>query len=264
MPPPPGQPPATKHVTTNGALSADGNAVGDLQGRQGVASPCGACPIRSLSVCSVLDNNEINRLADIVQTIRFAQGASIFDEGENATAFFNVTSGTVKLYKLMSDGRRQITGFLFAGDFLGLAVDDCYAYTAEAVSEAYVCRFPRSKLETLMEDFPHFQRRLFSMASNELAVAQDQMLLLGRKSAKEKIASFLLSLSKRAVKRGQPATPIPLPMGRADIADFLGLTTETVSRTFTQLKSSGFIRLSEGNRVNLADRDALEDMAEGT
>lgn len=227
------------------------------------ASPCDSCPVRSLSVCSALDNYEIGRLAEIVHTMRFAPGMPIFDEGESAAALYNVTSGTVKLYKHLPDGRRQITGFLFAGDFLGLAVKETYSYSAEAVSETYVCRFPRQKLESVVRDFPHFQQRLYSIASNELAVAQDQMLLLGRKAAKEKIASFLLTLSARAVRRGQPATPVALQMGRSDIADYLGLTTETVSRSFTQLKSAGVIRLMEGNKVDLAERDRLQEIAEG-
>jgi len=107
------------------------------------------------------------------------------------------------------------------------------------------------------------QRRLFSMASNELAAAQDQMLLLGRKTAKEKICSFLIMLSQRAARRGHKENPVYVPMSRADIADYLGLTTETVSRTFTQLKTAGTISLQEGNKVLIADLDAIYDMAEG-
>ena len=101
------------------------------------------------------------------------------------------------------------------------------------------------------------------MASNELEAAQDQMLLLGRKTAKEKVASFLLSLSRRLDRRGQKDNPVPIPMSRSDIADYLGLTTETVSRTFTALKSKQVIRLLEGNKVDLVDRDVLLDLAEG-
>jgi CRP/FNR family transcriptional regulator len=101
------------------------------------------------------------------------------------------------------------------------------------------------------------------MASNELAAAQDQMLMLGRKSAREKICSFLLMLSQRAVRRGFKENPVTVPMSRADIADYLGLTTETVSRTFTQLKTERVITLLEGGKVRLNDMDALHDLAEG-
>lgn len=226
-------------------------------------NPCGACPVRSLTVCAALDPEELRRLAEILQTIRVDASHTIFAEGESADALYNVTSGTVKLYKLLPDGRRQITGFLMTGDFLGLAVNESYAYTAETVTSSSVCKFPRRKMDALMDEFPKMQRRLFSMASNELAAAQDQMLLLGRKTAKEKICSFLLMLSQRAARRGHKENPVYVPMSRADIADYLGLTTETVSRTFTQLKTAGTISLQEGNKVMIADLDAIYDMAEG-
>ena len=105
--------------------------------------------------------------------------------------------------------------------------------------------------------------RLRGMASHELAAAQEQMLLLGRKTAREKIASFLLMLSRRATQRGQAGDPVSVPMSRNDIGDYLGLTTETVSRTFTQLKRGGSINLLQGGKVALADRARLEDIAEG-
>lgn len=227
-------------------------------------NPCGACTVRSLTVCAALEPEELRRLAEILQTSRVEAGRTVFSEGDAADALYNVTSGTVKLYKLLPDGRRQITGFLVTGDFLGLAVNDSYAYTAETVTNASLCRFPRKKIDALMDEFPKMQRRLFSMASNELAAAQDQMLLLGRKTAKEKICSFLLLLSQRAARRGYKENPVFVPMSRADIADYLGLTTETVSRTFTQLKTSGVISLLEGNKVLIADLDALYDLAEGS
>lgn len=225
--------------------------------------PCGACPVRSLTVCAALEEEELSRLADIVQTIRLDSAEPVFEEGERSEHMFNVTAGTVKLYKLLPDGRRQITGFLFTGDFVGLSVNDRYAYSAETVVSSSLCKFPRRQMDRLMDDFPKLQRRLFSMVSNELAAAQDQMLLLGRKTAKEKIASFLLALSERAVRRGQKDNPVNVPMSRADIADYLGLTTETVSRTFTQLKTSSVVQLMDRSKVMILDRDALQDMAEG-
>lgn len=226
-------------------------------------NPCGACPVRSLTVCAALDPEELRRLAEILQTVRVDASQTLFSEGDTADCLYNVTSGTVKLYKLLPDGRRQITGFLSTGDFIGLAVNESYAYTAETVTGATLCRFSRRKIDALMDEFPKMQRRLFSMAANELAVAQDQMLLLGRKTAKEKICSFLLTLSQRATRRGHKENPVHVPMSRADIADYLGLTTETVSRTFTQLKTGGVISLQEGSKILISDMDALYDMAEG-
>ncbi len=216
-----------------------------------------------MAVCSVLAPDELERLAAILVDTHLETGSAIFTEGDEAVSVFNVTGGSVKLYKLLSDGRRQITGFVFPGDFLGLAVRDRYGYTAEALEPSRLCRFPRAKLERLMLEFPHMKDRLFAMASNELLAAQDQMLLLGRKTAREKIASFLLQLQRGAKRRHQPENPIRLPMGRNDIADFLGLTTETVSRTISALKRAGVIRLREGGNVEVRDQEGLQIMAEG-
>jgi len=226
-------------------------------------SPCQACTVRHLTLCAALGEAELSAMSAIVSSVELTPGDPLFDEGEPAGYLFNVTAGAVKIYKLLPDGRRQMTGFLFPGDFLGLANDRTYAYSAEAVTYTTLCRFPRPKLENLLEMYPKMERRLLGMASHELAVAQEQMLLLGRKTAREKIASFLLMLSDRAVQRGQAENPVAVPMSRNDIGDFLGLTTETVSRTFTQLKQSGAIVLLQGGKIDLSDRPGLEHIAEG-
>ena len=226
-------------------------------------APCGACPVRHLTLCATLEEPELAEMSAIVSSMEIGPGEPLFDEGEPAQHLFNVTTGAVKIYKLLADGRRQMTGFLFAGDFLGLANEETYAYSAEAVTRTVLCRFPRRKLERLLEKYPKMEHRLLGMASHELAVAQEQMLLLGRKTAREKIASFLLMLSRRSVQRGQNADPVAVPMSRNDIGDYLGLTTETVSRTFTQLKQGGSINLLPGGKVEMADRARLEDIAEG-
>lgn len=226
-------------------------------------NPCAACSIRDMSICAVLDGNELARLASIARTLSLKPHQTIVDEAEAAEFLFNITGGAVKLYKLLPDGRRQITGFLFEGDFLGIALNDQYAYTAEAVTDVTLCRFPRTRFEALLDEFPKLEKRLLGVASNELAQAQDQMLLLGRKTAREKVVSFLLSLSRRAERRNADPSPVAIPMSRSDIADYLGLTTETVSRTFTSLKSSGVIRLLPGNLVEFKDPDGLQDLADG-
>ena len=235
----------------------------DLNARTSSGAPCGACPVRGLTFCAPLEERELAEVARIVKHLTIPAGQPLFDEGEPARHVFSVTEGAMKVYKLLPDGRRQVTGFLFSGDFLGLAHNESYAYSAEAMVGTSLCRFGRSELEGLLERFPQMERRLLHMASHELAVAQDQMLLLGRKTAKEKIASFLLMLSRRQELRGQSANPIALPMSRTDIGDYLGLTTETVSRTFTQLKTAGEIALLSGNRVEVADSGGLARLAEG-
>jgi len=229
----------------------------------GGASPCAACQVRHLAVCSALDGDELLLLDDIVKHVDLSPGDALFDEGEPAANVYNLTSGTIKLYKLLPDGRRQVTGFLFSGDFLGLANSENYIYSSESVTDVALCKFSRTDLDALMEKAPQMEKRLLGMARYELAEAQDQILLLGRKTAKERIASFILMLSERAVRRGEIDNPVSVPMSRNDIGDYLGLTTETVSRTLTRLRSSGAIAMESDRKITLIDRDALQDISEG-
>lgn len=143
-------------------------------------------------------------------------------------------------------------------------MNEKYAYSAEPIGNICLCRYPRRKLEALVDEIPSLERRFLGIASNELVQAQDQILLLGRKTAQEKVVSFLLNLSDRAVKRGDVASPITLSMSRADIADYLGLTTETVSRTITHLKRRGCIYLMQGGKVDLVDLEVLRKLADGS
>jgi len=226
-------------------------------------SICENCEVRQLTLCAPLDAGEMQKLCGILHRSDVPAGRTIIEEGDDAQAVFNVTGGAVRLFKLLPDGRRAITGFLFPGDFLGLANRQTYSCSADALGPTSLCRFSRGRLTALFAEIPKLEHRLLEMASNELAAAQDQMVLLGRKTAGEKIASFLLILSERQTARQMDPDPVVLPMSRADIADYLGLTTETVSRTFTQLKTKGLIRLLPQGRVQLSDRDALEDLAAG-
>jgi CRP/FNR family transcriptional regulator len=201
-------------------------------------------------------------LDEIASIATVERDLPLFREGEHAENVFEVTSGTIRVFKLLPDGRRQIIGFVEAGDFLGLSFNDTYLYTAEAVTTAAVRRFPRRRMETLIDENPIVRRRLLAVTANELLTAQEQMVLLGRKTAKEKLCTFLLSLSRKAAKRGLCDTRISMPMGRADIADYLGLTIETVSRTITCLKTAGLIRLLDGHKIELTDLDTIAEMAE--
>jgi len=241
------------------------SAAGPLASRRtrpGMPDPCATCAVRALSVCAALHGDEMEGLAGIVGQSRFDHGATIMMEGDPADHLFNIIQGTVKIYRLLPDGRRQITGFLGGGDFLGMALSETNPYSAEAVGPVTLCRMPRRRFEQLAERFPRLERRLLQNASNELFAAQDQMLLLGRKSAREKLATFLLAMARRAAARGRRDDAISLAMSRADIADYLGLTIETVSRTFSQLCREGSIALHGANQVELVDPDALESAAQ--
>ena len=228
-----------------------------------LVAPCDTCRAREFSACAPLTGEEQTRLASIMRTVNVAPHCPIFDEANRAEYVFNITAGAVKIYKLLGDGRRQITGFLFAGDFLGLIHNEAYAYSAEALVPTKLCRFPRRRLEVLLAEIPHLEQRLLAMASHELAAAQDQMVLLGRKPARERVVSFILMLSDSATRHGRPNDPVFLPMSRSEIADYLGLTTETVSRAFTSLKKQGLIELLDEKRVRLCRMSALQEIAEG-
>jgi len=228
-----------------------------------LASPCDTCQAREFSACASLTSEEQKRLAAIMRTINVDPHRPIFDEADPAEYVYTITVGAVKVYKLLGDGRRQITGFLFAGDFLGLTHNEVYAYSAEALVPARLCRFPRRRLEALLAEIPHLEERLLAMASHELAAAQDQMMLLGRKSARERVVSFILMLFNSATRHGGPGNPVFLAMSRGDIADYLGLTTETVSRTVTLLKKQGLVELLDDRRIRLANMSALREIAEG-
>ncbi|HUB62845.1 MAG TPA: helix-turn-helix domain-containing protein [Methylocella sp.] len=202
-----------------------------------------------------------SHLAAISSLQRKAPGETLFTEGDETNSVYEIVRGMLRLVKLLPDGRRQITGFLSSGHLLGLAPEGVNVYTAEAVTEVTLCRYGRAAFERLIDEVPGFAKRLLTVTSHELRVAQDQMLLLGRKTAMEKVASFLLLIAKQ--QDGDATLEVDLPMTRSDIADYLGLTIETVSRTLTKLKQDGRIALPATTRITICDRDRLEELAAG-
>lgn len=226
-------------------------------------SPCVNCDVRTRAVCAVLNDEELASLARFSRTMTCDAGETLFFEGDETADCFIVKRGALKLYKLMHDGRRQIIGFLFQGDFLGFGPSSEYQYTAEALEPVETCSLRTERMRELVSVYPKLSNRLLNLASLELATAQEQMLLLGRKSAQERVASFLLWLSRRAADRHVTAHLVQVPMSRADMGDYLGLTMETVSRAMTKLKTTGVIGLKPGNRVQIKDMDMLVAIASG-
>lgn len=231
------------------------------------ANPCEACAIRKESVCAALTRSGLGRLSAIVTRVGFAPEQVVFTEGQAVEQVFNVIEGVVRLTRLLPNGRRQVTGFIRPGSFLGLACGASYGHTAEAVTDLVLCRFRRDRLRAFLQEHPEMERRVLAKASGELWAAQSQMLLLGRKTAREKLTSFLLSWA-RSWRRPEPrangsARAVELPMARSDIADHLGLTRETVSRILTSLVLDGTIDIPEPNLVVLRRLDRLEAFAEG-
>lgn len=195
---------------------------------------------------------------------KLAAGQPIFHEGDPVRRVFMLANGSLKIYTLLADGRRQITGFMFPGDFLGISIDDEYAFTAEALVQSELWWFTRDAFDRFVEENPKVERELYRLAAHELAAAQSQMVLLGRKTAAERLASFFLSLLERQeMVVGESQNAFDLPMSRLDIADYLGLTKETVSRMLAHLRNRKLIRLASQDRIEILNRAGLKEMAEG-
>lgn len=185
----------------------------------------------------------------------FSKGEELFAEGDQAESFYEVKSGTVRTYKLLSDGRRLIDAFHFAGDIFGIEAGTEHRFSAEAIADVTVVAFRRSRLAAMAEADPAFGDRVMQATLRSLERAQSHMLLLGRKTAQEKMATFLLDMAERLSDDDEH---FELPMQRTDIADHLGLTIETVSRTLTQFARKGLIHLPASSRsVALCNKAAL-------
>ena len=227
------------------------------------SNACDSCTSHPLGVCSSIDDLDLSRLDAIAEHITLSPGACLIQDGDPARHVFNITSGSVRVYKLLSDGRRQITGFLFAGDIVGLETGETYVFSVEAIEAATACRFEKSDYRALVRDTPALETALLARAYHELAAAQTQMLLLGRKTALERLASFLLDLPDHDPARKTDAGLVHLPMMRLEIADYLGLTIETVSRSLTRLKTAGVIELSSLSQIHIVQPEVLRALAVG-
>lgn len=195
------------------------------------------------------------------------QGQAIFHEFSSMTYVAQMLSGIVKLSKTLSDGRQQIVGLRFASDFLGCPFKEMSPYNAEALTEVHVCSYDRMKFEQGLKSNRIIEHRLFQNTLDELDEARDWMLLLGRKYAVEKIASFLLMVAQRTQNSQEEGKishilSFTLPLTRSEIADFLGLTIETVSRHISALKAKKIISLQANRIVTILDPDRLTALAE--
>lgn len=181
----------------------------------------------------------------------------LFFEGDPAECYFKVVKGAVRSCKLLMDGRRHIGDFFLAGDFIGLDAGETYPFAAETVSATTLVRYARRKVDALIAQEPRIANSLVSIMRDGLSAARERMALLGHMTAMERIASFLLHIADRC-----DSVRIELPMTRTDIGDYLGLTMETVSRAFSQLRNEGIIKQRGVHEVAIADRAALEALAE--
>ncbi|WP_426614701.1 helix-turn-helix domain-containing protein [Bradyrhizobium sp. McL0616] len=221
---------------------------------------CSDCTVRASAVCSSLDAVELKEFEHLGRRAHFAAGEAVFCEEDIATSFYTVSDGVMRLYKLLPDGRRQIVGFALPGDFLGMNISGRHNFSADAIGAVTVCQFAKAPFGRFMAERPHLLRRINELAIRELSQARDHMVLLGRRAADEKLATFLLGWRERLMLLKGPSNTVPLPMSRRDIADYLGLTIETVSRTFTKLERHGAIEIVHGG-ISLRDCARVEALA---
>ncbi|MFE0013224.1 Crp/Fnr family transcriptional regulator [Mesorhizobium sp. NPDC059054] len=230
----------------------------------GIPVLCQACEARHRGVCGALDSDQLVALAKASSKQTIEPGAELVGDMETVDHYSNVLAGVVKLTKTLSDGRQQIVGLQFAPDFLGRPFKTESAVNAEAATNVSLCSFPKAAIERMMKQSPELENRLLRQTLKELDEARDWMLTLGRKTASEKVASFLLLIANHidpTLDEGEEKVTFDLPLTRADIADFLGLTIETVSRQFTKLRADGVISIENNRHVTVARRERLEARA---
>ena len=230
-------------------------------------SSCDLCVVRNRAICSTLDSGEIEALNTIGRTRKLSPGESLIWEGEDSVLVANVVEGVLKLSSNTEDGREQIVGVVYPSDFIGRPFGGQSSHGVTALTDDKVCVFARRDFDAFARDHPALEHKLLERTLGELDRTRRWMLLLGRKSASEKMASFLLEMVERLVGADGCAIQfegiaptqrtLDLPFSRQQIADVLGLTIETVSRQFTRLKNQGIIDLPSRREVVICDFQGL-------
>lgn len=204
---------------------------------------------------------DLDRIGSLQVAVR---GATLAEEGEPADHVFKVVSGALRTVRLLPDGRRSVIDFVLPGDFFGLAENGAYTQSLEVLADVSFIRYPKKQLRDFLNTDPRAGRRFLNLMCEQLSAAQDRLLTLCRKSAVERIASFLLTMAERShAQAGAVSVVVKLPMNRADIADYLGLTIETVSRVLTQLRERNLIEVPTASRVVLRDCERLAAIGDG-
>lgn len=230
-----------------------------------VPRDCGDCQIRHRAVCSRCNADELKQLDQIKYYRTYEAGQTLIWSGDQMDFVGSVVTGIATLTQTMEDGRTQMVGLLLPSDFVGRPGRDTAPYDVVATSDIVMCCFRKKPFEAMMEKTPHIAQRLLQMTLDELDAAREWMLVLGRKKAREKIASLLAIIARRdatlKLASLEGTMEFDLPLTREAMADYLGLTLETVSRQMSALKKDGVISL-EGNRhVTVHDMDRLLEEA---
>ncbi len=230
-----------------------------------VPALCASCEARHKGLCGVLSTEELLRLSRHTTIRKHPARTQLITEEEPVETYANVLSGVVKLTKTLQDGRQQIVGLQFAPDFVGRPFQPESKVGAEAASDVTLCYFPRNAIESMLKEQPELEHRLLRQALGELDEARELMLTLGRKTAEEKLAGFLCMIARHIdptddIDRRNEIT-FDLPLTRADIADFLGLTIETVSRQLTRLRKAGFVHVENNRHFHIPDLHRLQEVS---
>lgn len=230
-----------------------------------VPALCRACEARHRGICGALNANQLLELSKHSTRKAIEPGSQVFSDTDEVVNYSNILNGVVKLTKILADGRQQIVGLQFAPDFLGRPFQSERNIDAEAATGVSLCSFPKSAIDRMIADTPELEHRLLQQTLKELDEAREWMVTLGRKTAAEKVASFLLLIADHAnPESGHTDGPIvfDLPLTRADIADFLGLTIETVSRQLTKLRKDGVIHIEHNRHITVPNIERLQMRSE--
>lgn len=237
-------------------------SLSEERSRAEIANECVLCPVRNLAVCSSLALPELADLDALVQHLHVPDKGTVAHQDEAATAVFSVREGLLRLSRHLRNGRRQIVGFALPGDFIGTTFNDRAGYSIEAIGAVSLCRFERRDFEALVRAKPHLLQRMHEATTHDLQVAHDQVTLIGRRTAEERVAAFLLSMRERWTRVRGASVTVELPMSRTDMADYLGLTIETVSRTISRMARARII-LVVPDAVRILDLGRLKAMSGG-
>ena len=226
---------------------------------------CKNCTLNALCLPMGLAPEDVERLDDIVKRTRpLHRGDFLFRTGDRFRSLYVVKTGSIKTFAPSPEGGEQVLGFHLPGEIIGLdAIDtEAHACSAKVLETSAICEIPFSRLEELSASIPSLQHQMFRLLSKEISHDTDMLLLLGKKNAEERLAAFLVSLSRRLAKRGLSPTDFYLSMSRHEIGNYLGLAVETVSRLFTRFQDEGLLKVDR-KHVELIDLDGLETLVNG-
>lgn len=223
---------------------------------------CANCPVRATALCTSMNDHELVALSALGRRRVIPAGQVVSWAGDDSNVCSNVVRGALKVTATMADGREQIVGLLFPGDFVGQLFSDQTCLTVTAIVETDLCSYSRAAFESLLDEFPRLERTLLKRTMASLNEARERMLSLGRKNAIERVAGFIQDLAERAGERGADGMiHVAIPVSRGEMADYLGLTIETVSRQLTRLRAASIIAFANGNRdCRILNPDRLDEI----